>query len=528
LKSTPDIRQVAFTPGSIVDTHQDKYDIILFCHSMYGMKPKSRYLEQAIELLEEGGTVVIFHRDGDLQLAKFVCSQTANLPTGFIRLADKDEVLNCFTAFVAGFVCLDSTVQDEWRQECRASGRSDDHDLLFSAPEVMATFTRDAARLPELLVQVPELKGELMVKNREARLQSYASIVKPATIQQIQQCVRWALKYGFCLNIIGGGHSDHCLWQSVVSVDMGSFDNIAICMPREGEEDANSDPVVVVEAGCKTGDIIRKTMAYGITVPLGSRPSVGAGLWLQGGIGHLARLHGMSCDSIIGAIVVSASTGDILCIGSVPTEHCPSDAIRPDNESDWLWAIRGAGTNFGVVISVTFKTFPAHTYSCRDWVFPLRDHAEALIKLDEFDRLVAKTMPQNYSADAYLFSAAGKLHLGVTVFEASTTALEVTAGQPPPVCTDWGTEEDSRTVDGVELFDAEMYMSRIHGGHAGGKTSSFKRCVFLKDVGGLNVANRLIAAVDSRPTLLCYLRLLHGGGAVSDNADAATAFGCRD
>ena len=38
---------------------------------------------------------------------------------------------------------------------------------------------------------------------------------------------------------------------------------------------------VVAEAGCKTGDIVRETMAAGLTVPLGARPSVGAGLWLQ-------------------------------------------------------------------------------------------------------------------------------------------------------------------------------------------------------------------------------------------------------
>jgi hypothetical protein len=71
-------------------------------------------------------------------------------------------------------------------------------------------------------------------------------------------------------------------------------------------------------------------------------------------------------------------------------------------------------------------------------------------------------------------------------------------------------------------------MSRLHGGHGGGKTSSFKRCVFLKDIGDANIAERLVAAVDNRPTPLCYLHLLHGGGAVGDVATTATAFGCRD
>jgi hypothetical protein len=33
--------------------------------------------------------------------------------------------------------------------------------------------------------------------------------------------------------------------------------------------------------------------------------SLGAGLWLQGCIGRLARLHGLACDAIVGAVVIS-------------------------------------------------------------------------------------------------------------------------------------------------------------------------------------------------------------------------------
>lgn len=68
----------------------------------------------------------------------------------------------------------------------------------------------------------------------------------------------------------------------------------------------------------------------------------------------------------------------------------------------------------------------------------------------------------------------------------------------------------------------------MHGGHGGGKTSSFKRCLFLKNIGESDVANTLVAAVENRPTPLCYLHLLQGGGAAGDVAANATAFGCRD
>ena len=83
-------------------------------------------------------------------------------------------------------------------------------------------------------------------------------------------------------------------------------------------------------------------------------------------------------------------------------------------------------------------------------------------------------------------------------------------------------------MDGVGLFETEMYMSGMHGGHGGGKTSSFKRCLFLKRIGAVSVADRLVAAIETRPSPLCYLHLLQGSGGVSDVAADATAFGCRD
>lgn len=140
--------------------------------------------------------------------------------------------------------------------------------------------------------------------------------------------------------------------------------------------------MVVAEAGCKTGDIVRKTMAAGVTVPLGARPSVGAGLWLQGGIGHLARLYGLACDAIVGAVVVSVDSSKALCIGRVPNQHRPAGAVRPENETDLLWAIKGAGTNAGIVVSVVFKAYVAPTYSTRNWIVPLSDSLEARLRLE--------------------------------------------------------------------------------------------------------------------------------------------------
>ncbi|KPM37969.1 hypothetical protein AK830_g8587 [Neonectria ditissima] len=539
LDSPPDIRRVPFTLDSTGTSDGDEqFDVVLFCHSMYGMKPKRKFIEKALEMLvkqPEDGTVVVFHRGVTLDLKGLVCHKTASFPTGVIRVADDDETLDCFTPFMAGFVMQDAglnkTVQVEWRKVCRDLGRREaahPGHLSFSLPNVMMALTRHATSLPELTAQVPLVNGGITVKSREACFHHPAGIIKPTEVRHIQQCVEWALKHGCGLTVVGGGHSGHCLWPNVVSIDMSAFDQVHIL--TAGEEGENSDTgssaLVVAEAGCRTGDIVRKTMEAGLTVPLGSRPSVGAGLWLQGGIGHLARLHGLACDAIVGAVVVSVDSGQVLCVGRVPSHHRPAGAITPENEGDLLWAMKGAGTNFGIVVSVTFKAYAAPTYTVRNWVIPLSGHVEARRWLSELDASVASKLPRDCSADAYLYAEAGQLHLGVTMFEISTASR---ASTPlTPVGASLGPEKSSKVVDGVGLFETEMYMSGMHDGHGAGKTSAFKRCLFLKHIGEVDVADMLVAAVETRPTPLCYLHLLQGGGAVSETPADATAFGCRD
>ena len=550
LENPPDIRRIPFVLpdniGSVTSTgtsdDDETYDIILFCHSMYGMKPKHKFIERALQMLVErpqGGMVVVVHRDGVLHLNGLVCHRTASFPTGVVSVADDDEVLDCFASFVTGFTILDvdvdKAIRADWRKVCRALGRREEahpNHLLFSSPNVIVAFTQHATSLPELTAQVPLVEGDKTIKNREARLHRPASIIRPTEVRHVQQCVRWALKHGAGLTVVSGGHSGHCLWPNVVSVDMGAFDQVHILTAGEdgGGSSSGSSPLVVAEAGCKTGNIVRKTMAAGVTVSLGSRPSVGTGLWLQGGIGHLARLHGLACDAIVGAVMVSADSGQVLCVGCVPSQHSPAGAVRPENESDLLWALRGAGTNFGIVVSVTFKSYAAPTYLTRSWVVPLSDKLEARLRLSDFDELVARKLHWNCSADAYLYWDGGQLHLGVTMFESSTTRPPFATLTPTqtPVGALWGLEDNIKVADGVSLFETEMYVSGMHGGHGGGKTSSFKRCLFLKRIGEAKIADRLVAAIETRPTPLCYLHLLQGGGAVGEVTVDATAFGCRD
>ncbi|KXG49835.1 FAD-binding, type 2 [Penicillium griseofulvum] len=500
LESPPNIHRMAFDLDSKIKSDtgtrtresEEKFDVILFCHSMYGMKPKVAFIKRALELVERSaGIVVVFHRDKTLHLD---------------GVRNEDEVLDSFAPFIAGFVMqdveVDKALRVEWCEICRVLGRREDahpDHLTFESPNIMVAFTQHATSLPELMAQVPLLEGDKTAKNWEARLHHPALVVRPAEITHVQH--------------------GHCQLSNVVSIDMSAFDKVHILKAGDcGRESGHDDvPLVIAEAGCKTGDIIRKTMDAGMTVPLGARPSVGAGLWLQGGIGHLARMYGLGCDAIVGAVIVSVHSSQTYYIGHVPIQHRPTDAVRPENEKELLWAIKGASTNFGIVLSVTFKAYAAPTFWTRNWFIPLSDGLEIRHMLSDFDSLTTGKLPQNCSADGYLYWNTGKLHLGVTILEACTTGSRTL-----------GPENTDRALDSVDLFEAELYMTEMRSAHAKIKTSSFKRCLFLKCVGGLNVAGILEAAMKTRPSPLLYLHLVQGGGAVSDVAADETAFGCRD
>ncbi|KJX93628.1 phosphoribosyl transferase domain protein [Zymoseptoria brevis] len=504
LEGEPRIHRIAFaldtSAGVLEDGNEESFDVILFCHSMYGMKPKRSFIEKALTLLKE---------------------KPAN---GIVT-----KWLNRFAPFIAGYVMEQDDVeaiQQRWRQVCRELAEREDtrgSSLLFRSHDTITAFTSKDNAGSDPVTKLPLDRNSIVVKNREARTRRPAAGLKPRSIEEVQKCVHWALKSGNSLTVVGGGHSDHCIQPDVVAIDMSAFNQIDVAET----EVSHDDPIVVVGAGCKSGEIISETMAKGLTVVLGSRPSVGAGLWLQGGIGHLVRHCGLACDAIVGAVVVSVATGEVLCIGHVPDQHQPPNALRLKNEEDLLWGLRGAGTNFGIVISVTLKAYPAPQYPVQSWIKPMSSSDDARIMLQRLDKRVVKKLPRHQSADAYLFSEAGKLHLGVSLYESfiseppsSNSLLEAVLGPALGI----------QVVDCIGLFDTEMYMSGMHGGHAGGKTSSFKRCAFLKDIGAADIAEKLTAAINNRPPPAprCYLHLLHGSGAVADVVPSATAFGCRD
>jgi FAD/FMN-containing dehydrogenase len=107
---------------------------------------------------------------------------------------------------------------------------------------------------------------------------------------------------------------------------------------------------VTVGAGLSQLEAVTTLAEKNLAVTTGTEGSVGlAGATLGGGFGFLTRHLGMACDGLVGAEVVVAEGAD--CAGVIKADL--------QNNSDLLWALRGAGNgNFGIVTSLTYNVAP--------------------------------------------------------------------------------------------------------------------------------------------------------------------------
>ncbi|TJZ52762.1 FAD-binding oxidoreductase [Streptomyces piniterrae] len=169
--------------------------------------------------------------------------------------------------------------------------------------------------------------------------------LKPSAIAYVEhpadiaECLAFARRHQTPVAIRSGGHS-YAGWSSgngKLIIDVSSLSKVS----------APSGGTTRIGAGAKLIDVYEGLAPHGVTVPGGSCPTVGiSGLTLGGGHGVVSRAYGLTCDSLVGATLVTADGKTVDCDKS---QH-----------SDLFWALRGAGNgNFGVVTELRFRTHPA-------------------------------------------------------------------------------------------------------------------------------------------------------------------------
>jgi FAD/FMN-containing dehydrogenase len=165
-----------------------------------------------------------------------------------------------------------------------------------------------------------------------------AGIVRAADVADVIAAVDVAREQGLDLSVRGGGHS---------VPGFGTNDG-GLVIDLAGMRGIHVDPdrrTARAGGGATWGDLDHATHAFGLATTGGIISTTGVGgLTLGGGIGHLARGHGLSCDNLISAEVVTAD-GNVL-------------TVSEDKNPDLFWALRGGGGNFGVVTSLEFQLHP--------------------------------------------------------------------------------------------------------------------------------------------------------------------------
>lgn len=162
-----------------------------------------------------------------------------------------------------------------------------------------------------------------------------ALIVRPTVDADVVRTIALARESGLPLAVRSGGHSGaaHSTVDGGLVLDLRDMNALEI--------DVNAR-TAWAESGLSAGEFTEAAAAHGLAVGFGDTGSVElGGLTLGGGVGYLARKHGLTIDSLLAADVVTAD-GQVLRVDE--TSH-----------PDLFWAIRGGGGNYGIVTRFQFR-----------------------------------------------------------------------------------------------------------------------------------------------------------------------------
>jgi hypothetical protein len=197
-----------------------------------------------------------------------------------------------------------------------------------------------------------------------------ALIVQCANTFDVMEAMKFAKAHGLVIAVRGGGHNvtGNAVCDDGLMIDLSLMKKVKV------------DPVLriaIAETGATWGDFDKATQEFGLATTGGLISTTGiAGLTLGGGVGWLVRKHGLSCDNVISAEVVTADGRLVVA----------NDAENPE----LFWGIRGGGGNFGIVTSLTYRLHPLQSVLGGMILHPMADAKKVI----QFYRDFMMTAPE--------------------------------------------------------------------------------------------------------------------------------------
>src|ERR1700730_6888864 len=324
-----------------------------------------------------------------------------------------------------------------------------------------------------------------------------ALIARCRGVADIINSVNFARTHELLVAVRGGGHNiaGNAVCNGGLMIDLSAMRSVRV------------DPVQTTaraEAGATWGEFDRETQAFGLATTGGQISTTGiAGLTLGGGWGYLARQHGLACDNLISADLVTAD-------GQFLTASASAHA-------DLFWGVRGGGGNFGVVTSFEYRLHLVGSVLAGIVGYPF-DKAKEVLRL--FRDLTTEAPDELASGVVLITLPDGTPVVGIVV------------------CYNGPVAEGERVLKPLRAFGSLLIdqiapmpytaAQKLIDGFYPPRLQNYWKSSFLKEISG-EAIDTTVAYCSKRPSPMCHGLIEHQlGGAVSRVDREATAFNHRD
>jgi FAD/FMN-containing dehydrogenase len=228
-----------------------------------------------------------------------------------------------------------------------------------------------------------------------------AVIARCTGVADVRAALHFGLDQQLPVAVRGGGHNvaGKAICEDGIVIDLS---------PMKGIRVDPANRVAHAQAGLTWAEFDRETQTFGLATTGGMVSTTGiAGLTLGGGLGWLQRVHGLTCDNVVSADLITAD-GRFLTVTA--TEH-----------PDLFWGLRGGGGNFGIVTSFAYRLHPvgpvlagpvAHPVSAARAAFRFyRDYSQSAPD-DVFTEFALATLPDGQRAAVLFVAYIGPLEHG--------------------------------------------------------------------------------------------------------------------